>query len=199
MKEIDFIESSASNPGNITLSVSKFLNYYDIKGINRIKYEIILRNKSLQEKYNSDVLVNNWNVQCGKFKDGCVNPGILINNETGIMAVFTDMSMDAENAKHEAIKILKIDTQKLSKLKLPNGALVATVAHYFANDKSWEEGRWVDFNPELPHFYSRNLGEYDRAYKSIPDNEWQKLVKAYNALGERRNQEGIYYVQFSQK
>ncbi|NQE37776.1 DUF3239 domain-containing protein [Microcoleus asticus] len=115
---------------------------------------------------------------------GCVNPGIVINSNPTLVAVFTDLRTG--ETPHQAIKVLP---QPLKRTKMgipPVGMRLATIALYEGNV---QKGHWDDFHPIVINCVTDNQTDIDRVLQSIPDWEWLELELG---LGEIPKQPGLY-------
>jgi DNA-directed RNA polymerase subunit RPC12/RpoP len=106
------------------------------------------------------------------WKDGCVNPGVVISTEPFMVAVVTDMSMYPDDFSSPALKIV-------GGREPPEGVEVgdrlATVAMYKGSSDS---DTWSDFDPQPTYTATNDPAQLRQMIDSIADWEWRALDDA---------------------
>lgn len=86
--------TQASTPGQIQISKNKYLDYLKLSGLKRLKYYILLGLPQyvLFKLFQSNKIVFDFVQKSEQFKYGCLNPTIVINKDTGLIATFTNLT-----------------------------------------------------------------------------------------------------------
>lgn len=182
----------AAIPGKISISSRKFLEYFDVKGIRKWIYYLILM---LPKSFLFTVLKNNtiiyhWISANEHFKFGCVNPAIVLNKEKGLVAVFTNLT----NSGNDPTSVIKIYEEKLQLIqeKVSNGQRICTVAVYYRNPKQADAKAWIDFDPKVPDCFTNDSVVCTQIMNRLSANSWKCLEIGLTQLKE--NKLGLHHL-----
>ena len=106
------------------------------------------------------------------------------------VAVYTDL--DTSGNPCPVIKIIRLPNSFLLRMPIKIGDLVACVALYHHHLD--EEGRWGDFDPKPVQCLTYDNQQIKRAILRIPNELWQNLDKGIAQIGQKRNHNGLYYI-----
>jgi hypothetical protein len=103
---------------------------------------------------------------------GCVNPGIVVDAEEGLVAVATNLDCGAGIPFH-VIKIVKQPLHRIPDGLPQKGHRVATVASYSGDPK---QGHWQTFSPCVVGCMNPDPKVSKRVLKSISNEDWEELL-----------------------
>lgn len=184
----------ASSPGNVIISPSKFLDYYSVKGMRRIMFSILFKIplKLLNRIAGNNEIVHQWIAKTEQFQFGCLNPSIILNVETGLIATYTNLT----NNGGKINSVVKISNEKLHLIKqreLKNGQRIPSVAIYYRNVEKPNSNSWKDFSPLVPNCFTDNFIECDNLLKRLNENHWTCLNIGLEQI-EDKTKIGLYKV-----
>lgn len=188
----------ASLPGEISISLDKFLIYRQISGIKKLFYKFILsKSDAFLEKYfSNNEIVYDWILKKAHFEKGCINASIVIDKQKGLLATFTNLRYGGE-LDRPTIKITKVDFDLIKNVSIENNQLLPTVALYGPEYDQFEFV-WEDFYPLLPHIFTDNYQEIDNAFNKLNNSDWERLSAGLAQINDIYR-EGLYPVEISRK
>lgn len=185
--------TAASHPGEIIIAADKYLDYRGIKGMGRIYYSLLFRvsDDLLFRRFKHNQVVFDWLLKKEHFKNGCVNPSVVINKDTGLLATFTNLT---STGLHPT-PVIKIAAEKLYLVKnisINNGQRLATVALYKRGEDP-DAKAWINFDPKLPNCFTDNTDTCNWAIRRISKNAWKCLELGLDQISTK-DQPGLYHV-----
>lgn len=186
-------ESYAAVPGEISISKQKFLDYFGVRGIRRLMYRIVLSfpKRLLYSILKNNVLVSHWISITEHFKFGCVNPAIVLNQEKGLVAAFTNLT-NSGNVPTPVIKIYK-EKLHLVQREIFTGQKISTVALYYRNPKQVNASASIDFDPKVPDCFTNDYVVCDQTMNKLSVNSWKCLELGLAQLKEKEKL-GLHHV-----
>ena len=187
--------AKASQPGKITIEPAKFLSYFDVRGFRKYYYHFLFSRMSkdtLYSRYPTDPLVMQWIEKIEHFELGCINPAIVLDQQKGLVATFSNL--DNTGGQHP-VPVIKITKEKLYLVKtvqLFKGKHIPTVSLYLGYPDS-DAKAWVEIEPLIPNCFTDDRYVYEATLKKVSPNSWKCLQQGLEQLrGEER--EGLYYI-----
>jgi hypothetical protein len=189
--------TTASLPGGIVIDKSKFLNYYNLRGLKRYYYSFILNSNlgKLNSKYPKDRVVQKWINLNEHFLYGCANPSIIINKSRGIYASYTDLTNDGGEST-PVIKIIQLNNSSFKNLELNDNDKTVSVAMYFRKIEDVNARAWSDFEPLLPELFSVDKIACKMLQKKIKTPAWECLKIGLLQI-ENAEIPGLYHLKIS--
>lgn len=186
--------TQASTPGQIRISKSKYLDYFKVSGIKRLKYFLLfyLPQNILFKLFNSDKIVFDFIQKTEQFKYGCLNPTVVINKDRGIIATFTNLTSYGDDIT-PVIKISKEPLELITNLKIKNGQKLPTVALYTRNENDELATAWADFDPKIANCFTDDIAACNTLLGRISANGWQCLANGLSQI-DNTEQIGLYYI-----
>jgi len=122
------------------------------------------------------------------FSEGDLCPGIVVDQQRNLIAVFTDLSKT--NEPHCVVKVLKQPLGRLPGRPFKEGKRLAFVAMYngFPKDPIWK-----NFGGYLINTGTTSKKAIHRALESISEKEWKRLERAVDRL-EDAPEKGLFEV-----
>ncbi len=184
--------TSAATPGKISISSRKFLEYIDVRGVRKFIYYLILMlpKSFLFTVLKNNTIIHHWISANEHFKFGCVNPAIILNQEKGLVAVFTNLTNSGSNPT----PVIKIYKEKLQLIqgKVINGQRISTVALYYQNPKQTNAKAWIDFDPKVPDCFTNDSVICAQSMNKLSANSWKCLEIGLTQLKE--NKLGLHHL-----
>lgn len=151
-------DTRAAIPGGIKISSKKYLDYIGIKGVSRLKYNLLLLNSNdfLFKNFANDEIIYDYLQTSDHFKFGCVNPSIILNTAEGHIATFTSLTSYGD-CPTPVIKISKEPLHLIRNVFLQNGQKAGTVSLYFRNPDDDSAPVWIDFDPKLALNFTEDI------------------------------------------
>ncbi len=186
--------SSASHPGQILISVDKFLTSSGVTGIKRKYYAYLFKKpvSKLPRILLSNRLIRKWIRTSEHFLHGCINPSIIINKDKGIIATYTDLNNDS-TVPTSVIKITSSNLHLIEGMELSNGQKIPTVSLYYQNELDPGANAWKDFEPLAAYCFSDNFNECDQLLSRLEGNEWECLMEGLKQVDDSEKI-GLYRV-----
>ncbi len=186
--------TSASIRAKINISQNLFLNYIEIKGIQKIIYSQLLKipYKLLHKLFKNNEIVNNWISTKEHLDYGCLNSSIIINKEKGIIATFTNLTSYGDIPT----PVIKIHTVRLDLFKavpLKNGDRIPTVSLYYRDEENPNASAWADFEPLFTGTFSNKAYDFVHTLNKLNDSNWECLELGLEQI-EDKEDEGLYYI-----
>lgn len=187
----------ASLPGGIVIDKTKFLDYYNLRGLRRYYYSLILNSdlEKLNSKHSKNRVVRNWIRLNEHFEYGCANPTIIINKSRGIYATYKDLTNDGGEST-PVIKIIQLKNSLLENLELKNNEKTVSVAMYYRKRDDVNARVWSDFEPLLPELFSVDKMACKVLQKRIKNPAWECLKIGLSQI-ENVEIPGVYHVKIS--
>ena len=184
----------AALPGGIIIDKTKFLIFFEITGIRKTVYSMILSSKLkfLNKIFPKNSVVQEWISLNEHFQYGCANPTIIINKSKGIYATYTDLTNDIGDST-PVIKIVQIKNSALKHMELRDGNKTVTVSMYFRHIGDPNARTWSDFEPLLPHVFSNNVSSILHLQEKIKAQAWECLKLGLEQI-EDIEKTGLYHV-----
>ena len=120
---------------------------------------------------------------------GCVLPGFVLDAETGLVAVMTDLTKGGR--PYPAVKILATPLRRSGMKSLKKGQRMPFVALY--EDGNPTGPSWTDFHPLPVPCLTPVRATWKRVAASIPPEDWEELQEALRRL-QRPLRVGLYNV-----
>lgn len=192
-------ESRASQPGNIEILKTKYLDYMRIKGIQRFIYGLLftLPESVLFKMFGWNSVVYNYINKQEQFRYGCLNPAIVLNKEKGLIAVFTNLTSFGE----EITPVIKISEEPLYLIKnvtIETGQKLPTVSLYLRNPDNLYATVWMDFVPKIANCFTDDTVACNKLLSRVPENGWICLEMGLKQINTPE-QTGLYHIQLEKE
>jgi hypothetical protein len=184
----------ASNAGGITISLDKYLEYYGIRGYQKLALKAFSRlpDRGIKELVSSQGLFYNWISRCEHFKYGCINPCVVIDPKMAIVAAFTSLTAVGEIAT-PVIKIFKERLDLIKDRKVHVGDRLSSVALYERDRGNPTSPNWKDFLPMVPDCFSDDASACRAALRSISELAWRCLFEGLEQIDDK-TRPGLYRI-----
>lgn len=186
--------TSASNPGEIIISIDKYIEYYNIAGIQKLALKVLTGlpknlSRTLFPNWN---LLYNWINRYEQFRYGCISPSVVVDKTNGIVAAFTSLTAAGDIPK----PVIKLFTEKLHLIvdkDVHNGERLASVALYTPDSQNPTSPYWKDFTPLVADCFSADSRACETALNSMNDACWECLFRGLEQI-EDKSKTGLYHV-----
>lgn len=123
-----------------------------------------------------------------RFIHGCINPGVIVSEEQGLIAVATDLTTGI--GSYPVIKVLHHPLLMMLNQRRSKGTLVPTVAVYRGDENS---PHWSDFFPIAVDCVTFGREPVDRILRQIDPEDWDQLRGGLEQV-PRPFRPGLYFV-----
>ncbi|MGO8691546.1 MAG: DUF3239 domain-containing protein [Thermoguttaceae bacterium] len=123
---------------------------------------------------------------------GCLNPAVVLDSESGLVAVFTSLTARGETPT-PVLKIVQERLDMISHCRATRGRRFAAASLYSSTRASWARGQWSDFSPIVVDCLVDDYASCEAAAARIKPLAWTALEIALRQFGGRR-QPGLYPV-----
>jgi hypothetical protein len=183
----------AAMPGGITVSRKKFAEYYGTNEADRwfyrccshlpwfARYMPIIGARTLH-----------WTQVREHLEYGCLNPAVVVDSKSGLIAVFTSLTARGEKPT-PVVKVVHERLGMIDNAPTTNGSKFAAASVYARTKESWAQGRWSDFFPIVVDCLADDYRRCEHAVARIKPLAWSALEMALQQLaGESRK--GLFHV-----
>lgn len=182
--------TSASNPGELEISDHKYEQYFGTSVKKFLWEKMWFLSKHIP--FIRDDAFHYMQIK-EQFLYGCINPGVVVDQEKGLVAVLTNLS----SGRVEPYWVIKILEERLDLLPENTdthaGEKFATVAIYSRTPKSAKQGLWKDFHPIVVDCLVDDAARCRHAFLSIEAMEWDFLKHALSQVNTP-HKPGLYPV-----
>ena len=182
--------TSASNPGELEISDHKYEQYFGTRVKKFLWEKMWFLSKRIP--FIRDDAFHYMQIK-EQFLYGCINPGVIVDQEKRLVAVLTNLS----SGRVEPYWVVKILEERLDVLpentNTHPGEKFATVAIYSRTPKSAKQGLWKDFHPIAIDCLVDDAAQCRATFLSIEAWEWAYLNDAL-AQVETPYKPGLYPV-----
>jgi hypothetical protein len=192
MKTLDN-STTAAVPGGLAVSREKYLEYYQMNAADRRLCWFSSRLPWIT-RYMPFIgpRVVHWTRTREHLRHGCLNPAMILDSESGLIAVFTNLTARGEKPT-PVVKILHERLDMIDHAQTINGSGFAAASIYFCTQTSWAQGCWSDFSPIVVDCLVDDSGSCEAAKTRIKPLAWKALKIALKKL-DGNNQKGLYHV-----
>lgn len=122
-------------------------------------------------------------------------PGVILDPDSLLVAIWADMTTDPSEQSHPAIRILNLPIKNATGCTLEAGARLPVVCTY---EGPMEADKWDNVKPIPVGCATQKEEVVARKLKSIPDTEWTALDKGLATISKPHNS-GLFFLQPAQK
>jgi hypothetical protein len=136
--------------------------------------------------------VRHWVKTSEHLRYGCLNPAVVLDSRTGLVAVFT--SLTAVGTKPwPVVKTVRERPDMVQDSRVVNGSRFAAASIYRATQDSWAQSRWSDFFPIIVDCLIDDRRCCEDAVARIKPLAWACLEIALKQL-DSKSEEGLFRV-----
>jgi Protein of unknown function (DUF3239) len=185
--------TSAAIPGALSVSRRRYANYFGKNAVDRWLYLACSHLPWLARGVPSlGPKVWQWAQTGEHLQHGCLNPAVVVDAATGLIAVFTSLTAVGDKPT-PVVRILRERLDLIDKKPVRNGDRFAAASVYLRTPESWAEGRWSQFVPIVVDCLVDDRGCCENALARLKPLAWECLELALQQLGGLRKP-GLYHV-----
>lgn len=191
--------TKASNPGQLSISKSKYLDYVGLNGLQRSLYSFLFCFSSdfLIKYFRSNNVVYDYISKQEQFRLGCINPCIVINVQKGIIATFTNLTSIGDDPT-PVVKISKEPLHLIKNVPVSKGQKLAAVSLYYRNTEDKYATAWADFDPKVANCFTDDTEACSYLVSTLTARSWQCLKEALLQVPDK-DKTGLYHVVLDKK
>jgi hypothetical protein len=192
MKTLDK-SSRAALPGGITVCRRKYGEYFGTSVANRWFYRCCSHFPWFARHL--PVVgpgIVHWTRVREQLQHGCLNPAVVLDVGSGLVAVFTSLTAFGEKPT-PVVKLVHERLRTIDHAPTRNGSRFAAAAVYARTKESWARGCWSDFFPIIVDCLADDYRSCEAAVLRIKPLAWQALDMALQELGGNYR-EGLFHV-----
>jgi hypothetical protein len=185
--------SRAAIPGALAVSRRRYSNYFGKNAIDRWLY---LACSHLPWFARGVPLLGSkvwqWTRTREHLEHGCLNPAVVLDAATGLIAVFTSLTAVGDKPA-PVVRILRERLDLIDQRPVRDGDRFAAASVYSRTPESWAKGRWSGFVPIVVDCLVDDRGCCENALARLKPLAWECLELALPQLRGLRKP-GVYHV-----